>query len=78
MIRALVILAALAPLPAAAFSAGCDLKPAWLCYVGSTWWKGSTEAETRAYVLAHCHDEPAAVVCREGSRTVRIAKGPAK
>jgi hypothetical protein len=66
---------ALAPVPACAFSLGCDLKPAWLCFVGSTWWQGKSDAEGRAYVLAHCHDEPAVVICREGSRLVRIPKG---
>lgn len=60
-----------------AFALGCGMHPAWLCDLNPTWWThGNTEAAQRAWLLSHCHDTPAAVVCREDDgSTTRISKG---
>ena len=32
--------------------AGCDLKPAWLCYMNSTWWQGRSEDDAKRYIFS--------------------------
>ncbi len=54
--------------------AGCDLKPAWLCYMNSTWWQGRSEDDTKRYILAHCRNTPNVIICNDQGHIIRIEK----
>jgi hypothetical protein len=60
--------------PAQAFAPGCNLEPKWLCSMNETWWQGRSEADAKAFILAHCRPEASAIVCRVGGNVTRIPK----
>ena len=60
----------------AVVQAGCDLKPAWLCYMNSTWWQGRSEDDAKRFILAHCRNTPHAIICNDEGHIVRIPKVP--
>jgi hypothetical protein len=58
-----------------AFALGCNLQPAWLCDLNSTWWThGTTEAAQRAWLLSHCSATPSTIACRDNGATVRVPR----
>jgi hypothetical protein len=76
MIRIAITAAALLSCPAFAAAPGCALEPKWLCAMNETWWQGKSEADARAFILAHCRDEGSIIVCHVGAKVTRIPKGP--
>jgi hypothetical protein len=61
--------------PADAFAPGCNFKPKWLCSMNETWWQGyRSEADAKAFILAHCRPEASAIVCRVDGNVTRIPK----
>jgi len=43
--------------------------------MNETWWQGKSEADARAFILAHCRDEGSIIICRVGAKVTRIPKG---